>query len=170
MDFKPCTIYDLPIMMAVSTQSYSDHYLYLWHDEGREYIQSSFSHEQFTKELKDPNALFYLIYYKSAPVGLIKLNIDKGIENYSSQSAMELERIYIIKSATGRGLGKKAIDFVTGLAKDKNKSILWLKTMDSSDAMGFYTKLGFQTIAQTRLDYINMKEEYRGMYIMSKEI
>jgi len=99
-------------------------------------------------------------------VGVIKLNINSPIAGFSADTALELERIYFIKEASGKGLGKEAINFVSDFARQIQKSIIWLKAMDSSTAVEFYKKRGFQIINEIELQYLNLRDEYRKMYVM----
>jgi len=165
----PITITDIAQLQAVALQAYRDHYLHLWHEGGEWYMQKSFSTNRLLAELSDGNAKFFIVYADGAAVGFVKINIDAPFE--SEQNALELERIYFIKAASGKGIGSAAVNFVFALAKKMGKQIVWLKVMDSSAAaIAFYKKLGFSICGTYHLDFVQMKEEYRGMYIMKKQL
>ncbi len=170
LQIKPCTESDIPNFIAVARHSYKEHYLHLWHDGGDWYLQNNFTKEQFTKELSDSNAALFLIFDEQIPVGFIKLNIDKSYGEFSEIAALELERIYFIKSAAGRGLGKATLDFISDFAKLRNKSVIWLKTMDSAPSVEFYKRVGFTMLENYTLPFEQMKIEYRGMYVMTKSV
>ncbi len=170
MKITPCSKNDIPNLISVARQSYKEHYLHLWYDGGDWYLQNNFTFEQFSKELSDPNAALFLISEENISVGFIKLNINKGYENYSDAEALELERIYFLKSAAGRGLGKATIEFIAEFANQKNKSVVWLKTMDSAPSVEFYKKVGFTILGDYFLPYQQMKVEYRGMFVMIKAL
>jgi diamine N-acetyltransferase len=166
----PCTTSDLYLLQDIAINSYGDHYLYLWHDGGMWYIDRCFSDAALKKELEDNNAAFFLIYNDDELVGFLKLNVDKAIEGYSEQDALELERIYLVKSASGKGIGKAAVDFTKQFALERNKRVIWLKAMDSSKSVNFYEQNGFVKCGTYTLDFKAMKEEYRGMYVMKLEL
>jgi len=42
--------------------------------------------------------------------------------------------------------------------------------MDSSDALHFYSRMGFEEVGEYRLDYEIMKPEFRGMKILMKRL
>ena len=170
MEIKICSKDDIEELIFISTQSYLDHYAYLWNDNGEGYLKSNFSRLKFNEELSHPNSIFYLIYLEKTPVGFLKLNIDKGLGNYSSTMALELERIYFIKRAAGKGLGKLIIDFVIEFARKKNKTLVWLKAMDSSKAVAFYKKQNFFIYNEIYLNFPNIKNEFKKMFVMCKEI
>jgi diamine N-acetyltransferase len=170
MQIIPCTSAHIHILSQVALQSYRQHYLHLWHDGGVMYMNKCFTENQFAIELKDTNAAFFLLYYNNQAAGFLKLNINQGLHNISSASALELERIYITKAFTGKGLGKYAINFAIDYAQKLNKKLVWLKSMDSSPSVDFYKKSGFKITGTFRLSFPEMKDNLKGMYIMEKEI
>ncbi|WP_299702221.1 GNAT family N-acetyltransferase [uncultured Pontibacter sp.] len=166
----PCTAADAPALRDVALESYNDHYTYLWHDGGAWYIERCFSEEALRKELEDPNAAFFIISYKDEPVGFMKLNKDKALEGYTDAECLELERLYLVDRALGIGIGKWAVDFAVQYALECDKRIVWLKAMDSSRAVDFYEQNGFKKCGTEELDFEMMKEIYRGMVVMKREI
>jgi diamine N-acetyltransferase len=170
MEIKPCTESDIQSIIEVYTKSYLETYTYLWFDDGSFYMNLSFNLERIKVEISDPNSHFYLVQYEEKNVGVIKINIDKKSEDFSAEEAMELERIYFIKEAAGKGFGRESINFVIDYARQRNKKLLWLKAMDSSAAVAFYKKMEFNIVGQSFLNYSEMKPEYRGMYLMHLEL
>ena len=166
----PCATTDIPLLSEVATVAYLAHYTYLWHDNGEYYVNRSFNHDRFKQEMADDNARFYLIYVADEAVGFLKLNLDKGIDHYDADIALELERIYILPKATGQGVGKKVMDFVLDIARKRQKSLVWLKSMDSSKAIPFYQQQGFITCGWSLLDFLPMKDEFRKILTLKKEI
>jgi len=167
----PISIADLHTLQDIALNAYGDHYLHLWNDGGAWYIEKSFSDAALQSELEDANAAFFLIHSDDELVGFLKLNIDKSLDNYSLEDALELERIYLTKAASGKGVGKKVMEFTEQFAKERKKRVIWLKAMDSShDAIRFYEQNGYNLCGTYRLDFEAMKPEYRGMVIMKKEL
>ena len=166
----PCGVQDAKKLSDIALRSYNDFYLYLWHDNGEWYVNRCFTPSVFEKELKEPNHAFYLLGEKDDTVGFLKLNIDQPLKNYEQYHCIELERIYLVKSAAGKGLGRSTLEFCFDYARRLNKQIIWLKAMDSSDAVLFYEKLGFERCGTFFLDFEQMKKEFRGMVIMMKKL
>ena len=166
----PCTIKDAKDLSDIAIRAYKDYYLYLWFDNGGWYINYSFAPTVFEKELSDHNHAFFFLNEKESPVGFLKLNISRPLKDHEEHNAIELERIYLIKTATGKGYGRRVVEFCFDYATDLNKEIMWLKAMDSSDAVGFYKRLGFEVCGTFRLDFPQMKPEFRGMVTMLKRL
>ena len=170
MEIKTCSEKNIHDLICIAKTSYQDHYTYLWDDEGANYISANFNVNQLQQELANPNSQFYLLYYLEKLVGFLKLNLDSELKNYSLLKALELERIYFLKEATGKGLGKMVIEFVIDLAKKRNKNIVWLKAMDSSRSVEFYKRNQFEIVDEMILPYKFMKDEFRKILTMIREI
>jgi diamine N-acetyltransferase len=165
---KVCSAQDISELMKVAHQSYREHYMYLWENEhyAEWYMARSFGEESLAIQMRDTYALFYLIYYRKKPAGFLKLNLNKAMDGGKDSGSLEVERIYLLAALSGKGIGKEAIQFVLKLAGQKNISTLWLKSMDSSPAVGFYKKMGFRTIGHERLPFEGFRDIYRNMYLM----
>ncbi|QCR21242.1 GNAT family N-acetyltransferase [Pontibacter sp. SGAir0037] len=167
----PCTLSDISLLKDIAIRSYKNHYIYLWYDGGEDYIEQSFGEDRLAEEHADPNAAFFLIYKEDELVGFLKLNIDQALEGYTAQESLELERIYLLKKASGRGIGSEVVAFTKEYARQRGKKVVWLKAMDSShQALRFYIQNGFEICGTYHLEMPQMKEEYRGMYMMKLQI
>ncbi len=170
IELSPCTPGDLYTLQDIALNAYNDHYLYLWFDGGQWYIARCFSKEVLEKELANPNSAYYFIYSNNHLVGFLKLNLHQPFAAYTAAEALELERLYLIKSATSKGVGQEALRFTKAVAGQLHKRIIWLKTMDSSRATAFYEQNGFTKCGSHTLDFEQMKPEYRGMHILKLEL
>lgn len=172
MYVKKCTEADIDDLLRVSIQSYNEHYVYLWHDGGKKYVANNFNTETFRQQIHDNNVALFLVYENedSPPVGFLKLNIDKAYDDKNEKESMELERIYLIKQVSGKGVGKQVLEFTDQFAREKNKKYIWLKAMDSTPAVDFYRKNGYNIIGDYMLTFPEMKKEFRGMHVMMKSL
>jgi len=159
---------DAQLLSKVAIKAYSDHYLNFWYDKGAWYIDNCFSVSVLEQELSDDNALFFLVYYKESPVGFLKINTDAALDGDAKEQALELERIYLTKNASGKGIGSYILNFIFDIARSKDKKLVWLKVMDSSEAVSFYKHHGFEICGTHHLNLKQMKEELRGMFVMKK--
>ena len=83
----------------------------------------------------------------------------------------EIERMYLTKEVTGKGVGRKLMEFAIEMARQQHKDYVWLKAMDSSqNAIRFYESLGFEICGTSRLDFEQMKTEFLGMVAMRKNL
>jgi GNAT superfamily N-acetyltransferase len=171
IEFRQCSVSDLFLLTDVALTAYQAHYLYLWSDNGQFYINKCFTTAALKKELNEKDSYFYLIYTDNQPMGFLKFNDRKALdENYSSEDCLELERLYLLPEAQGKGIGKAAVKFTLDRARELKRKTVWLKVMDSSSAVEFYENLGFQKCGTYRLSFPEMLEQYRGMYIMKTNV
>lgn len=163
-----CTLNDLKKLQAIAVQSYNEHYLYLWQNEkyAAWYINKSFGTESLQQQLRDPLSKFYFVTENNEAAGFIKLNLHAPLDNDTAEKSLELERIYLLQKASGKGVGTKAVTEVLRLARQLQKEVVWLKTMDSSPALYFYEKMGFKKIKVERLPFEGFKDAYRNIITM----
>ena len=165
-----CTAADIEDISEVAIRAYRDTYLYLWNDDGSWYINRSFLPVQIQKELMDPNAIYMSLWSHEEVMGFMKLNIDQPLTGYENLNALELERIYLLKSASGKGFGTQALEYCFDFARKRNKEIVWLKCMDSSSAIHFYKRMGFVECGESLLDFPLMKPEFRRIKTFMKKL
>ncbi|GEO11605.1 GNAT family N-acetyltransferase [Segetibacter aerophilus] len=162
---------DAHLLSTVALKAYADHYLDLWYDDGKWYMEKYFSEERLLEEINDNNSLFFIAFFKDSPVGFLKLNIKASLERFEDKNSLELERIYLNKEATGNGIGKELIELTIKVAEENSKDLVWLKAMDTSEGpITFYKKMGFEIAGTHRLKHPLMKEELRGMVVMIKNL
>ncbi|CAC9974581.1 GNAT family N-acetyltransferase [Flavobacterium panici] len=169
-EYKICSEDDIPQILEVYKQSYKEHYLYLWTDNGENYMNTSFTKEKIISEMNVPQTQFYLIYDQELAIGVLKINNNKSAEGKKDTNALEIERLYFLKEAAGKGLGKATLKMVLQLAAHENKKTIWLKAMKCSDALKFYEKQNFKVTAEMDLTYPFIKDELKGMVVMEKEV
>jgi GNAT superfamily N-acetyltransferase len=168
--YKICSEGDIPQILEICKQSYIEHYTYLWSDKGENYMKTGFTGERILSEIARAHSKFFLIYEEELPVGILKINEGKSTDGTRNPEYLEIERIYFLKKAAGKGLGKFTLKMVEQLAKNSNKKFIWLKAMKGADAVKFYEKQGFEIIDETELSYPFIKDEFKRMVVMQRRI
>lgn len=160
-------------LSVVCREIYVQYYLYLWFDAGEWYQQMRYNPSALSEELSNPQSEFYWIRYKRQKAGYLKINRDvqrPEIVTPSGGRGLEIERIYLYREFAGRGLGKQTMTWIETLTRQKGYDFLFLYTMDSSEALLFYEKMGYYKGGEKRLPFEKMKPGYRDMYLMIKEL
>lgn len=171
LSIEPLGESDAEDLSALTKRIYLQHFSHLWHDEGANYIESSFSRESLTEQLSDKGNEFFLVRVKGEPQGFVKLRPEKTVELFGDADAFEIERIYLDSAVIGSGVGRRVMEFSIGRARALKKDVVWLKVMDSNlKTVRFYEKLGFAKVGTERLDLPFMKDELRGMFVMRKDL
>jgi GNAT superfamily N-acetyltransferase len=169
--FEPLTTEKYSTYITVGTKAYNQHYLHLWPDgDSSSYIQNSFTNEVLKKETSDANTHLFIIHLKKSPVGILKFTQDKSLGHHSREESLYVDKIYILKEATGMGIGKKVLQFIRLRAEEIDKKLIWLDTMQKGPALNFYLKNGFEMHGETKVPFENALEEERPMYVLKKWI
>lgn len=169
-------ITDAARLVELSRDIYKEHYLHLWHPGGAEWYMEDYAYdaEKIKNELADSYIEYFMAVEDGSLLGYMKLVLSARLAGYEDLSALEVERIYLYKKTMGKGIGKQMMNLAGQRAIELKKDIIFLKAMDSStDAIRFYKKLGYTACGNLQLPmpaFSLMKEEYRGMVILKKEV
>jgi diamine N-acetyltransferase len=168
MKIKKVGLENLRELQAIGVESYLPHYTHLWKPNGVEwYMNRCFGDENLKKELADKNIEYYIIENEGENIGMMKLVLRKPLPDSEIENALYLEKIYFVKEWTGKGVGRKFIDFALHRAAELERGCVWLMAMDTSEKpIAAYQRAGFVIHSRTRLDFEVMKEEFRGMVVM----
>lgn len=157
--------------IEIGSKAYNQHYRHLWpNGDTSTYLHHSFTKEVLLKEEQDENTFLYLIKSNSIYAGILKFTRHKSIADYSEVEALYLDKIYIQKEYTGSGIGRKTIEFVVSQAKQWDKKVVHLESMQKGLALPFYLANGFSVIDTTQIPFTNALEDEKPMYILLKKI
>jgi len=169
--FEPLTPEKYATYITVGTKAYNQHYRHLWpKGDSAPYIQSSFSEEVLLKEEQDTNTGLFIINYNKEAVGILKITFGKALDTHVAEDALYVDKIYLKKEVTGKGLGKKVLQFISLRAKELKKRIIWLDTMQKGPALYFYLKNGFKEHSETKIPFSQAIETEKPMFIMTKTV
>jgi ribosomal protein S18 acetylase RimI-like enzyme len=114
------------------------------------YVGANFSEENFTEELSDSDNQYYIIYYKETIAGYSKITLNTPNKEISSQNAMYMSRLYLLKEFYGLNLGKELFDFNIALSKKYKQQGIWLAVwVENERAINFYSKRGFSIVGKS---------------------
>jgi ribosomal protein S18 acetylase RimI-like enzyme len=171
LHFEPITPAVYQSYIEVGTQAYNQHYMHLWpHENSAPYIESSFTKEVLEKEEQDENTILYRIISNKKAVGVLKITRNASLANFSKNEAMYVDKIYILNEYSGKGIGKKALQFAMLRAKEMKKKIVWLDSMQKGPALNFYLKNGFEIHSKNQVTLPTVIETESLMWVMVKKI
>lgn len=160
---------DARLLAKIARQTYSEHFEYLWEDEGKDYIAKHFNEEILESELGDADILYFAGYFDDEIAGYLKLRPQNTLSMFGESDAFEIERIYLTKRAQGKGIGKKMMNLALEIAEKMRKETIWLKVMDGNErSIKFYERFGFSKCGAEQLNLPKVKTEHRGMFVMRK--
>ena len=108
------------------------------------YLAKNFSEDQLARELSNPNSFFYVAEVNGNVVGYLKLNTAHAQTEPQAADALEIERIYVLGSYHGGGVGQALYHHAMSVAQDRKASYVWLGVWEHNHrALRFYEKNGF---------------------------
>ena len=108
------------------------------------YLEEAYSYEKLSAELNDPNSIFYFAKMDQNVIGYLKLNFGASQTELKDNNALEIERIYVLKSFQGKRVGQLLFDKAIQIAKEQNAEFVWLGVWEENKkAIQFYTRNGF---------------------------
>jgi ribosomal protein S18 acetylase RimI-like enzyme len=150
----PCKNEQLNMLCDISIETYRD----TFEDSNSEvlmqqYFSEALTPEKLLKELNIVGSHFYFIYLDDQIAGFLKVNEGEAQSDEVAENSLEVERFYIRKQYLRNGLGKKLMEFSYNLAKQSDKSSLWLGVWEGNlTALAFYKAQGFYQVGEHPFD------------------
>lgn len=145
MRITPLTISDVPILRGIARDTFIETFSEANKAEDMErYLTENFSEEQLARELSNPDSFFYVAEVNGHVVGYLKLNTARAQTEPQAANALEIERIYVLGSYHGGGVGQALYHHAMSVAEDRKASYVWLGVWEHNHrALRFYEKNGF---------------------------
>jgi diamine N-acetyltransferase len=111
----------------------------------QKYLEEGFAIEKLTSELTNPNSEFYFARIDNKVIGYLKINFGQAQTELIDNTALEIERIYVLKEYHGKKVGQILFDKAFDIAKQTSADYLWLGVWEENPrAIYFYKKNGFE--------------------------
>jgi GNAT superfamily N-acetyltransferase len=109
-----------------------------------EYTSQKFSNDAILKELAGPENIFHIAYHNGQPAGYSKISLNTMHPGITEKNITKLERLYVLKSFYGSGIGKELFEFIVQLSRRHCQNGIWLNVWkENSRAINFYSKNKF---------------------------
>lgn len=169
INIRTCALADLNLLREISIITSNETFrAQNDSDVMDQYLKTAYSEGRLRSELQNPNSQFYFVYVGEVLAGYLKLNQLDAQTEFQEENALEVERIYILTSFKGRGIGKRLIQFSEQQAKALGKEILWLGVWEKNyNALAFYKKMDFVIFGSHAFQ---MAHELQTDYVMKKQI
>jgi len=109
------------------------------------YLDASFNMAILESQLANPNSRFYFLQKGEEVIGYLKINVEDAQTERKLKNALEVERIYLLTTYRGQGVGNILMDKAVKIAQELNKDVVWLGVWeDNPSSIKFYQKYGFR--------------------------
>ncbi|MPT33212.1 MAG: GNAT family N-acetyltransferase [Chryseobacterium sp.] len=156
-------IEDIPTIQNLAKRSWNVAYADILKQEQIDYmLDLMYSDHAIRIHLEDPNFQYYLIKENDEYLGFI------GFEFHQEMGTTKLHRIYFLKEAQGKGLGKKALDFIKDEVRKIGDKRITLAVNKNNQAKSFYESQGFQVYNEGIFDIGNgyVMDDYLMEFIL----
>ncbi|WP_316930928.1 GNAT family N-acetyltransferase [Epilithonimonas caeni] len=156
---------DIPTIQDLAKRSWNFAYANILQQEQIDYmLDLMYSDDAIGIQLENPNFQYYLIKEDGLFSGFI------GFEFHQEPETTKLHRIYFLREAQGKGLGKEALEFVINEAKKANDIRVTLTVNKNNQAQNFYRSQGFKIYDEAIFDIGNgyVMDDYLMEYIINK--
>lgn len=140
---------DAELIAELSQQTFVETFASMNSKENMDKFQDeSFSKELLIKEVGAAGNIFLLAYENEEAVGYVRMRENNNPPELAGINAMEIARLYAVKNAIGKGVGKVLMQECISIAKQKDKALVWLGVWEHNKrAINFYIKWGFEKFA-----------------------
>ncbi|NLR25540.1 GNAT family N-acetyltransferase [Rothia dentocariosa] len=145
MRITSLTVNDVSILRGIARDTFIETFSEANKAEDMDrYLSERFSEDQLAQELSNPESFFYVAEVNGHVVGYLKLNTAHAQTEPQAADALEIERIYVLGSYHGGGVGQALYHHAMSVAQDRKASYVWLGVWEHNHrALRFYEKNGF---------------------------
>lgn len=166
---KIATIKDAELIAEMSRQTFYDSFA---EDNTKEdmdiFLSKTFTREALMKEVGAENNIFLLAYDGNEVVGYVRMRENNIPPQLGTERAMEIARIYSVKTSIGKGVGKALMQKCIDIAKEKNHHTIWLGVWEHNQrAIDFYIRWGFKKFSDH--DFV-LGNDVQKDWLMKKSI
>lgn len=150
MEITKCTLKDLDDLQKVCRttfyETFSDSNT---ESDMKKFLEDAYSAEKLKEELMNKESTTFLAKENGEVLGFLKLNSGSAQTEKKFESALEIQRIYILKKAKGRGIGTAFMNLAEKKARELNVTVIWLGVWEHNEAAkAFYKKKGFTRFSE----------------------
>ncbi|WP_374440896.1 GNAT family N-acetyltransferase [Epilithonimonas sp.] len=141
---------DIPMIQDLAKRSWTIAYQGIISQDQIDYmLDLMYSEKTLKSHFDNPDYQYYLIKNDENYLGFM------GFEFHQEPETTKLHRIYFLKEAQGKGLGKKALEFLKQQAAEQNDKRIILTVNKKNPAQKFYESQGFRIYEEKVLDVGN---------------
>ena len=141
---KKVTIGDVEALQSISTQTFRETFQEVNTEEDMQiYLDGAFNYDKLKEEINNAHSAFYFATDTMNVLGYLKINLDQAQTEKKGNNAVEIERIYVLKTYQGKQVGQLLFKQALQLARERNADYLWLGVWEeNTKAINFYKKNG----------------------------
>ena len=141
---------DIETVANLAREIWTDHYTPIIGSDQVDYMLDKFQSADAIKQQLSGGYEYYLASEDGNALGYI------GVIPNIDESSLMLSKIYVRKSARGKGVGQQFLDFCLQLCRDRKLKSIWLTVnKHNSNSINWYERMGFNNVAELVQDIGN---------------
>ncbi|MBA3827840.1 MAG: GNAT family N-acetyltransferase [Taibaiella sp.] len=146
LTIRKVTPADIDALSDVSITTFKETYTEHNTPENMElYMDEYFNPERLKEEIEDDRNVFFFAYIDDEIAGYIKLSVNKQPAALKKATAIEIERIYVLKKYHDQKIGSALLSYSISYSITHGYDMLWLGVWESNErAINFYKRWGFE--------------------------
>lgn len=150
MEIIKCTLSELSTLQKICRQTFYETFADSnTESDMKQFLDTAYSSEKLESEISDKDSRTFLAVENGEAQGYLKLNKGTAQTEKIFENALEIQRIYILKKAKGKGIGTKFMRLAEETARKLNLPVIWLGVWEHNEAAKeFYAKKGFIRFSQ----------------------
>ena len=130
------------------------------------YLLENITFDHLKAQIENRNSLFYIATINDAIVGYLKINFAPAQTELQDKTALEIERIYVLKEYQNQKIGQVFIDKSLSIATEMDLKYIFLGVWEHNlNAIRFYKKNKFE-IFDTH--FFSIGADIQTDYLMKK--
>ena len=145
-------IADVEVLAKLAKQTFRETFAHdNMEEQLQEYFEETYNLRVLSTELEDPESETYFIMHEEEIAGFLKVNWGNAQTERELENAFEIQRLYVLQTYQGFGLGKQLFEFALEHAEKNGFSWAWLGVWEhNTKAQVFYYRYGFEKFSQHR--------------------
>ena len=145
-------IADVEVLAKIVKQTFRETFAHDNTEEQlQEYFEDAYNLRVLSTELENPDSETYFIMHEEEIAGFLKVNWGNAQTERELENAFEIQRLYVLQTYQGFGLGKQLFEFALEHAEKNGFSWAWLGVWEhNTKAQAFYNQYGFEKFSQHR--------------------
>jgi ribosomal protein S18 acetylase RimI-like enzyme len=133
------------------------------------YLSKSFDPDKIKKDISDVSInIFFIAEINGEPVGYCKMRNDRTYDEFKNEKAIEIERIYVLKTFQRKKIGQELMYYSIDFALKNNYKWLWLGVnIDNVSAIEFYKRYDFKIFGEKAFQ---LGDAVDNDYLMKKSL
>lgn len=122
------------------------------------HVESYFSETAVRAEMLLPQVTYLIATENGRCAGLVKMRDSEIPALVPTDSAVEVQQLYVSMDFQRRGIGRLLMDEVTVAVRTRGIAGIWLRSWSEADwANAFYTNYGFTSLGKTTFEVADTK-------------